>query len=79
MYFICPGDSTKIEISNCDGHTETGAVFSVNYTAINLHCNCTIIPRYQNGALVFASNAIRDNCYTETTAGGTEKLNHNTM
>lgn len=43
---------------------ETGAVFNVN-TAINLHCNCTIIPRYRNGALVFASNAIRENCYTE--------------
>lgn len=67
MYFIfSAGAPTKISINGCDKQIKTGTIFSVNYTAINLHCNCTIIPRY-NGNLTFASNSITENCSTEIT------------
>lgn len=62
----CQVYGTKIDIARCDGQRENGDVFSVNYTAINSHCNCTILPRY-NGSLKFASNTIQENCYTEIT------------
>lgn len=67
MYFIfSAAKSEKIIISRCDGQREMGAVFSVNYTAINSHCNCTILPKY-NKNITFASNSITENCSTEIT------------
>nr|XP_034334060.1 uncharacterized protein LOC105331197 isoform X2 [Crassostrea gigas] len=62
----CQVYGTKIDIARCDGQKETGDIFSVNYTAINSHCNCTILPRYE-GILKFSSNTIQENCYTEIT------------
>lgn len=53
---------------------DTGDFFSVNYTAINSHCNCTILPRY-DGSLKFASNTIQKNCYTEITIHELPELN----
>lgn len=53
---------------------DTGDFFSVNYTAINSHCNCTILPRY-DGSLKFASNIIQKNCYTEITIHELPELN----
>lgn len=64
MHCLFPGKSAKIVISSCDGQMKTGDNFGVNYTAINSHCNCTILPKY-NGSLIFASTAINENCYTE--------------
>ncbi|XP_052710125.1 uncharacterized protein LOC128184608 isoform X1 [Crassostrea angulata] len=58
------GKSAKIVISSCDGQMKTGDNFGVDYTAINSHCNCTILPKY-NGSLIFASTAINENCYME--------------
>lgn len=67
MYFIfSAGANAKISISRCDGQMKTGTVFGVNYTTIDSHCNCTIIPRI-NGSLTFASNSITENCSTEIT------------
>lgn len=63
---------TKIDIARCDGRMETGYILSVNYTAINTHCNCTILPRYK-GSLKFASNPILENCYTEITIHGLQQ------
>lgn len=63
---VCAAKSEKIIISRCDGQREMGAVFSVNYTAINSHCNCTILPKY-NKNITFASNSITENCSTEIT------------
>lgn len=63
-FFIFPGAIKKIIISSCDGQVKTGDTLSVDYTAINSHCNCTILPKYK-GSLIFASNAIQENCYTE--------------
>lgn len=64
MYCLFPGLSPKIVISSCDGQMVTGDNLGVYYTAINSHCNCTILPKY-NGSLIFASTAINENCYTE--------------
>ncbi|XP_034334061.2 uncharacterized protein [Magallana gigas] len=61
-------------IARCDGQMDTGDFFSVNYTAINSHCNCTILPRY-DGSLKFASNTIQKNCYTEITIHELPELN----
>lgn len=63
-FFIFPGAIKKIIISSCDGQVKTGDTLSVDYTAINSHCNCTILPKYK-GSLILASNAIQENCYTE--------------
>lgn len=62
----CQVYGTKIDIARCNGRMDTGYILSVNYTAINSHCNCTILPKY-NGTLKFASNIIEENCYTEIT------------
>lgn len=43
---------------------ETGNIFTVNYTAINSHCNCTITPRF-NGNLSFETGTIQEKCSTE--------------
>lgn len=64
MHCLFPGKSAKIVISSCDGQMKTGDNFGVDYTAINSHCNCTILPKY-NGSLIFASTAINENCYME--------------
>lgn len=60
------GIGADIVNSICNGRIDTGYIFRVDYTAINSHCNCTILPRY-NGSLKFASNTIKENCYTEIT------------
>lgn len=66
MYSIFPGIGTDIVNSICNGRIDTGYIFRVDYTAISSHCNCTILPRY-NEILKFASNTIEENCYTEIT------------
>ncbi|XP_065926652.1 uncharacterized protein [Magallana gigas] len=77
-FFRCfhPGmpQSNGTIIARCDGQMDTGDFFSVNYTAINSHCNCTILPRY-DGSLKFASNTIQKNCYTEITIHELPELN----
>lgn len=64
VFFIFPGAIKKIIISSCDGQVETGDNLRVDYTAINSHCNCTILLKYK-GSLILESNAIRENCSTE--------------
>lgn len=65
MYFIFSAGA-KISISRCDGQMKTATVFGVNYTTIDSHCNCTILPKY-NKNITFASNSITENCSTEIT------------
>lgn len=43
---------------------ETGNVFTINYTAFNSHCNCTITPRF-NGSLFFQTHTKTENCSTD--------------
>lgn len=57
---------------------ETGNTFTVNYTAINSHCNCTITPRF-NGRLIFFTRTIIENCSTEIAIHRLEQSEFNTL
>lgn len=78
MHCLFPGKSAKIVISSCDGQMRTGDNFGVDYTAMNSHCNCTILPKY-NGSLIFASTAINENCYTEISILKVNKIKLSTL
>lgn len=67
-----------ILISRCDGQMETGNIFTVNYTAINSHCNCTITPRF-NGSLSFETGTIKENCSTEIAIHRLQQSEFNTL
>lgn len=57
---------------------ETGNSFTVNYTAINSHCNCTILPKY-NGSLIFETVTIKENCSTEIAIHILQQSEFNTL
>uniref|UniRef100_A0A8W8JGF9 Uncharacterized protein n=1 Tax=Magallana gigas TaxID=29159 RepID=A0A8W8JGF9_MAGGI len=64
--------------SRCDGQMETGNVFTINYTAFNSHCNCTITPRF-NGSLFFQTHTKTENCSTEIAIHRLQQSEFNTL
>lgn len=57
---------------------ETGNVFTINYTAFNSHCNCTITPRF-NGSLFFQTHTKTENCSTEIAIHRLQQSEFNTL
>lgn len=57
---------------------ETGNAFTINYTAINSHCNCTITPRF-NGSLIFLTRTKTENCSTEIAIHRLQQSEFNTL
>lgn len=57
---------------------ETGNTFTVNYTAINSQCNCTITPRF-NGSLNFFTHTTTENCSTEIAIHRLQQSEFNTL
>lgn len=71
------GDGVNLN-SRCDGQMETGNTFTVNYTAINSQCNCTITPRF-NGSLNFFTHTTTENCSTEIAIHRLQQSEFNTL
>nr|XP_022294273.1 uncharacterized protein LOC111104548 [Crassostrea virginica] len=53
-------------VTKCDNKERVGSVLNVDFMEMNQPCNCEVKPLF-NGQLVFASNVILYDCYSNVT------------
>lgn len=64
MHIILP--ASLVSVTECDNQEKLGSIVNVDFMTINQPCNCEVKPQF-SGDLVFASNVVLYDCYTEVT------------
>lgn len=64
MHIVLP--ASLVSVTECDNQEKLGSIVNVDFMAINQPCNCEVKPQFR-GDLVFASNVVLYDCYTEVT------------
>lgn len=58
--------ASLVSVTECDNQEKLGSIVNVDFMTINQPCNCEVKPQF-SGDLVFASNVVLYDCYTEVT------------
>lgn len=58
--------ASLVSVTECDNKEKLGSIVNVDFMAINQPCNCEVKPQF-SGDLVFASNVVLYDCFTEIT------------